>query len=232
MLPDAHIHLAALDIDPNKTRPALCVTCTPDEFALALPRFEHAALGLHPWMITDENADELLDKFMQQLPKTQLIGEVGLDFYKQYAQFSGVQLRCFRFVCASLKQGRYVISLHSRAADKETLDILESNGLNDSSTCVMHGFNGPGDQLTRAVKMGCMFSIGPRQLATKRGREYARQLPAQRILLETDADGSKPFTADDWETTLESALATLNEIKGFDMRDTITENFDRIMSFA
>ena len=77
-----------------------------------------------------------------------------------------------------------------------------------------------------------MFSIGPRQLATKRGREYARQLPAQRILLETDADGSKPFTADDWNAALESALATLNEIKGFDMRDTIAENFDRVMSFA
>lgn len=232
MLPDAHIHLAALDIDPSKARPALCVTCTPDEFALALPCFEHAALGLHPWMITDENTDELLDKFMQQLPKTQLIGEVGLDFYKWYAQFSSAQLKCFRFICASLTQGHYVISLHSRAADKETLDILESNGLNCSSTCVMHGFNGSGDQLARAVEMGCMFSIGPRQLATKRGREYTRQLPAQRILLETDADGSKPFTADDWEMALECALATLNEIKGFDMRDTITENFDRIMSFA
>lgn len=232
MLPDAHIHLAALEIDPSKARPALCVTCTPDEFALALPRFKHAALGLHPWMITDENADELLDKFMQQLPKTQLIGEVGLDFYKRYAQFGSVQLKCFHFICASLKQGHHVISLHSRAADRETLDILESNGLSTSSTCVMHGFNGSGDQLARAVEMGCMFSIGPRQLATKRGREYARQLPAQRILLETDADGSKPFTADDWEATLESALATLNEIKGFDMRDTITENFDRTMSFA
>lgn len=230
MLPDAHIHLAALELE--QARPSLCVTCTPNEFAAAAPRFAHAALGLHPWMITDENADELLDGFMQQLPKTQLIGEVGLDFYKRYAQFDSTQLRCFRFICAALKQAPYVISIHSRAADRETLEIIESNGLNNSSTCVMHGFNGPADQLARAVDMGCMFSIGPRQLATKRGREYARQLPPRRILLETDADGAKPFTADDWNAVLENSLATLNVIKGFDMRDTIVENFDRVMSFA
>lgn len=229
-LPDAHIHLAALDIP--EVHPALCVTCSPNEFAATQPRYGHVALGLHPWLITEENADELLYAFTCELPRATLIGEVGLDFYKRYARFSGAQLRCFQSICALLREGSYVVSIHSRAADKETLDIIESNGLSSSSLCVMHGFNGPSDQMARAMRMGCMFSMGSRELATKRGREYARQLPTERIVLETDADGSKPFTEEDWAESLEEALGILSKIKGHDMRGIVADNFNRVIGKA
>ena len=71
------------------------------------------------------------------------------------------------------------------------MDILESNGLLDRSTnsptIIFHWFSGTSDEFNRARSAGCYFSINERMLAIKRGREYARQIPLDRLLLETDA---------------------------------------------
>ena len=226
LLPDAHIHLEALGI--AQVRRSLCVTCTPDEFDRAAKRYDAVALGLHPWQVTDNNAGELLTKFTDRLPLTRLIGEVGLDFYREYARFDSAQLDVFKSICEKLANCSYTVSIHSRSAGTAVLDVLEATGAADSCICILHGFNGSSPELTRALELGCLFSLGPRQLATRRGREYARQLPAERILLETDADGSKPFTAEDWERELEGALKQLEEIRGIEMRTEIEENWARI----
>lgn len=227
-LPDAHIHLAALGIEQK--HPSIAVTCTPDEFASAHDRYENLALGLHPWEIRAGNAKALVGAFMRELPKTQFIGEIGLDFYKEHAQLHSAQLDAFTSICKKLAQGRYLVSVHSRAAETATLDVLEATGTAQSCLCILHGFKGPGDQLKRARDMGCTFSFGIRELSSRRGREYARQLPAQRILLETDADGTKPFSALDWDNSLEEALAALSAIKGCDMRSCVCDNFSALLA--
>ena len=226
LLPDAHIHLEALGL--QQVRPALCVTCTPSEFDRAAKHYSTVALGLHPWIITKENAKELLEDFVERLPKTRLIGEVGLDFYKRYVQFDCIQSYIFTSICKALVQGDYVLSIHARGAATAVLDTLEDTALAKNCTCILHGFNGSSPELTRALDLGCLFSLGPRQLATRRGREYARQLPAERILLETDADGSRPFTLEDWERELDGALATLEEIRSVSMRGRVEENWARV----
>lgn len=230
LLPDAHIHLDATGLP--QVRESLCVTCTPAEFDRAAKRCDAVALGLHPWQITEDNANKLLSEFLAKLPQTHLIGEVGLDFYKQYAQFDSVQSYIFTSICEKLAEGSYIVSIHSRGAGTAVLDTLERTGAADSCTCILHGFNGSSPELSCALELGCLFSLGPRQLATRRGREYARQLPAERILLETDADGSMPFGLEDWERELEGALSTLNEIRGASMRLQIEENWKRVFGPA
>lgn len=224
-IPDAHIHLPACNIE--QTHPCIAVTCTPAEFAQACKSHKSIGLGLHPWQVNGQNAHELVEAFFEQLPSTRIIGEVGLDFYKDFAQSACVQLDVFKSICSSLKDGPYLLSLHSRKAELEVLDILEQASIPSNCTCILHAYNGPADQLQRAMKMGCLVSFGLRELKTKRGHEYARQLAAQRILLETDADGACPFDSICWDKHLEEALAALNAIKGYDMRAQIADNFRR-----
>lgn len=80
-----------------------------------------------------------------------------------------------------------ILSIHAVQAAEEALDILQNTGCLDACICIFHWFSGTGDQLVAARKAGCYFSFGPRALATKRGRAYAAQVPANRLLRETDA---------------------------------------------
>ena len=51
---------------------------------------------------------------------------------------------------------------------------------------IFHRFGGSSDELTRLIKQGGYISVNPAMLATKRGRAYVTQVPADRLLLETD----------------------------------------------
>ena len=84
--------------------------------------------------------------------------------------------------------------------------------------CVMHWFSGSSDELGRALRLGCSFSVGERMLATRRGREYARQLPAARLLLETDLpDGAgQGVGADGLLASLDRVLTALAQARRVD----------------
>ena len=101
-----------------------------------------------------------------------------------------------------------VISIHAVRSAGTVLDVFESHGLliqnPDSPVIIFHWFSGTSDELVRARNAGCYFSVNERMLASKRGREYARQIPLDRLLLETDAPG-EPNT----ETSAQSLIRSL-----------------------
>ncbi|MDY4918176.1 MAG: TatD family hydrolase, partial [Collinsella sp.] len=101
-----------------------------------------------------------------------------------------------------------VISIHAVRSAGTVLDVLESHGLlipnSDSPAIIFHWFSGTSDELVRARNVGCYFSVNERMLASKRGREYARQIPLDRLLLETDA----PAEANT-ETSAQSLIKSL-----------------------
>ena len=154
-----------------------------------------AGVGLHPWWIADGRCGTAeVDLLCELAIRERFIGEVGLDFSPRFAGTEGIQTQTFERLCQALSQnplaGR-VLSIHAVRAAGATLDILESNGLlkdtPNSPTIIFHWFSGTSDELVRARHAGSFFSINERMLATKRGREYARQIPLDRLLLETDA---------------------------------------------
>lgn len=171
-----------------------------------------AGIGLHPWWLADGRCGaaevNLLCEFAS---RERFIGEIGLDFSSRFAGTEGVQTQAFERLCQALSQhplaGR-VLSIHAVRAAGATLDILESSGLlkNDpnSPTIIFHWFSGTSNELVRARHAGSFFSINERMLATKRGREYARQIPLDRLLLETDA----PAEANT-ETSAQSLIRSL-----------------------
>lgn len=204
---DAHCHLDMVDRPETAANEAAamglgCFDCSvdPRDFAAAKRRANRnpniiAGVGLHPWWIADGRCGAAeVDLLCELAIRERFIGEVGLDFSPRFAGTEGIQTQAFERLCQNLSRrplaGR-VLSIHAVRAAGTALDILRSTGLlkdaPNSPTIIFHWFSDTSDELVRARIAGCYFSINERMLATKRGREYARQIPLDRLLLETDA---------------------------------------------
>lgn len=189
----------------------------PRDFAAAKTRASHhpniiAGVGLHPWWLADGRCSATeIDLLCEVAAQERLIGEVGLDFSARFAGSEPLQVQAFDRLCDALVQhplaGR-VISIHAVRSAGTVLDVLESHGLltprSDSPAIIFHWFSGTSDELFRARNAGCYFSVNERMLASKRGREYTRQIPLDRLLLETDAP-AEPNT----ETSAQSLIRSL-----------------------
>ena len=171
-----------------------------------------AGIGLHPWWLADGRCGPAeVNLLCEVAAQERYIGEVGLDFSARFAGSELLQIQAFDRLCDALAQhplvGR-VISIHAVRSAGAVLDVLESNGLlipnPDSPAIIFHWFSGTSDELVRARNTGCYFSVNERMLASKRGREYARQIPLDRLLLETDA----PAEANT-ETSAQSLIRSL-----------------------
>ena len=154
-----------------------------------------AGIGLHPWWLADGRCGSTeVDLLCEVAAQERHIGEVGLDFSERFAGSESLQIQALDRLCDVLVQrplaGR-VISIHAVRSAGAVLDVLESHGLlipnPDSPVIIFHWFSGTSDELVRARNAGCYFSVNERMLASKRGREYARQIPLDHLLLETDA---------------------------------------------
>lgn len=209
--PAAVVHdAAALNLE------VLAVTVSPGEYLRTRESLEAVsnvalAAGLHPWWVRDtRDADALCEL----IPETQFVGEIGLDASPRHAANWDAQLRAFERICAccaktSAPTAPKVLSIHAVRCAGTVLDVLESTGSAESCRCVLHWFSGSSEELWRAVHLGCRFSLGERSLATRRGREYARILPAELLLTETDLpeDKHSPSTAEDIMASLERTVA-------------------------
>lgn len=111
-----------------------------------------------------------------------------------------------------------LISIHAINAAAAALDALEQASTFALHRVIFHWFSGTSDDLHRAVKLGCLFSVGPRMLASRRGREYARQIPLGQLLLETDMPARKDdnLPAEVWRAELNNALSGIAQLKGID----------------
>lgn len=118
-----------------------------------------------------------------------------------------------------------LISIHAANAAGTVLDLLQEANTLARHRVILHWFSGTSDDLNRAVAAGCYFSVGPRMLASRRGREYARQIPLDRLLLETDMPSREGETlpANIWRAELGNALAGIAQLKNID-RDLLTEH--------
>lgn len=145
------------------------------------------------------------------------IGEIGLDFGWRHQQSRLAQERMFEQISAwAGTRGGKVLSIHSIKAARETIEVLDRTGALDTCSCIFHWFSGPSDLLKSAIDAGCFFSCGLRMLGTGKGREYVKAIPAERLLLETDAPAQRGMHLRyaDLRCDLEAAAAAIADIKG------------------
>lgn len=203
-----------------------------------------AGIGLHPWWLADGHCGPAeVDLLCEVAAQERYIGEVGLDFSARFAGSEPLQIQAFDRLCDSLVQrslaGR-VISIHAVRSAGTVLDALESHGLlipnPDSPVIIFHWFSGTSDELVRARNAGCYFSVNERMLASKRGREYVRQIPLDRLLLETDApfDQQSNTSAQQLVASLKSTSRHIAELKNYaaeSIESIVLDNSRSIFSF-
>ena len=238
---DAHVHL---DFMANAEQVAsdaysadialFANTVTPDGWAAAQARFSgfgnvHVGWGMHPWWVDDSSASTL-----PPIPNNvRFVGEVGLDLSRRHEETRDAQLEVFQTIAKTCaEQGEKLISIHSVHAARETLDILETCGALESCICLFHWYTGPSDQLKRAIVAGCYFSVGPRMVATAKGREYVKAIPTKQLLLETDAPPGQnvDYSLAVLQTELSVVSQTISSIKGEDALETIDNTFARLFA--
>lgn len=206
---DFHCHL---DLFPDPASVAdrcqkegiyvLSVTTTPMawEGTKRLERYRiRTALGLHPQLAHERRSELAL--FDRVLPQTRYVGEIGLDGAPEFKSHWNDQLRAFRHVleACSSASGR-ILSIHSRRAASQVLDELAAHPA--AGTPILHWFSGTVRDMTRAIELGCWFSIRLPMLNTEKGRSLIARMPPDRVLTESDGPfaqvGERPVMP--WDT--------------------------------
>jgi TatD DNase family protein len=185
LYPEPHRQVAAI---ARQKAYVLSVTTTPrawigtSRLAVGHSRIK-TALGLHPQLAKERKSE--LDLFDSLLPGARYIGEVGLDGGPDCRSFWRDQIEVFDHILDSCaKAGGRILTVHSRAAATDVLDALERHP--GYGVAILHWFSGTQRELSRAVDMGCWFSVGSAMLRSEKGRVLAGHMPSHRILTETD----------------------------------------------
>ena len=242
---DAHVHANLMDSPLNVARSSNeaglgLFTCgvTPHDYLELAPLLSQdnfrVGLGAHPWYISDgritEKDIEFLLELMEQMP---YVGEIGLDFSSRYCVdgLQELQVKAFTQICAraaelSRNDQPRVLSMHTVRSVNAVLDILEQTGAAQACIPIIHWFSGSSDELQRAIKLGCWFSVGEMSLKTKRGREYAKVYPKDKLLTETDLPSSDhtDISAADIVDSLKRALSGLSEARGYSVQTEVMAN--------
>jgi TatD DNase family protein len=98
---------------------------------------------------------------------------------------------------------------------------------------VLHWFSGTQRDLTRAVDLGCWFSVGPTMLGSDKGRALAARMPRDRVLTESDGPFAQVEGRPAFPWDVEQAVYALAEVWAEPLstvRDRLMANFRRLVS--
>jgi TatD DNase family protein len=138
-------------------------------------------LGLHP-LAAESHAREL-PEFEAALSLTSFVGEIGLDLSRHGKATAERQLQSFRQVAALLALAPKFVSLHSRGAEREVLEILAEHRV---ERAVFHWYSGSVGVLDGVLEAGHSLSVNPAMTLSAKGKEIIKRLPRDRVLTETD----------------------------------------------
>jgi TatD DNase family protein len=203
-------------------------------------RFDNVfcSVGTHP-----HNAHEELDVDADTLvrlaahPKVVAIGEAGLDYHYDNAPRAAQRAGLLTHIAAARTTGLPLV-IHAREADDDLGAILVEESGKGAFPAVMHCFSSGRGLAETAISLGHYVSFSG-ILTFKNAenlREIARDLPADRVLVETDAPYLAPvphrgrrnepaFVA---ETA--ASLAALRGIDAAAMAEQTTANFHRLFA--
>ncbi|HTY45999.1 MAG TPA: TatD family hydrolase [Patescibacteria group bacterium] len=151
----------------------------------------YATVGIHPHEADQakEPARQLIRELAQR-EKVVAVGEIGLDYYKNYSRPEN-QRPLFLSLAGIAKDLGLPLVIHSRQAQEDTLSILSELM---PVKAVVHCFSGDGDFLERCLAMGFFVSFTCNITYKKAQdlRDLVKLAPLERIFLETDAPFLSP----------------------------------------
>lgn len=237
---DSHCHLDLMD-DIKRIAEScqlamiglFAVGTTPKAYAKEKEICHHhsnikVGLGMHPQLIGSGYDD--IELFSMLAKESRYIGEVGLDFSKEYLGTKEAQILSFERVVKSCETyGNKVISVHALKSAATVLQIIEEYRQCKENIYILHWFTGSLTQLEKALNLGCYFSINPKMTKTKSGQEIIKFIPDNRILIETDAPFAFKYSdINQLKVLIEKTIYDISVIKNYDVRTAIEDTERRI----
>jgi TatD DNase family protein len=200
----------------------------------------YCSVGTHPHQADEEDgisADELIA--LSRHPKVVAFGEAGLDYFYDHGS-PQAQARGFRAHIAAARATGLPLVIHTREADEDCGKILDEEMAKGLFRAVLHCYTGGRDLALKAIAHGLFVSFTGIITFKKSQvlRDLAAELPADRIMVETDA----PFLApgkfrgkrNEPAYVVETAkvLAEVRGVSFEEIAQQTTENFFRFFDKA
>lgn len=150
------------------------------------------AVGIHPHEAATWNDDtERRLREWAALEEVVAIGEIGLDFYRDWCPFD-LQRRAYADQLRLAMELALPIIVHDRQAHEEVLGALAEDEL-DGLRGVLHCFSGGPAEAERALKLGyCISFTGTLTYGKGKADRVLKRVPLDRLLLETDSPYMTP----------------------------------------
>ena len=206
---DTHSHLFAEEFDKDiievlqnafdsGVKMILMPAIEPKTFEKVLKTAEfdsrlYCSMGVHPHNANEYN-QEVEDTIIRYLsnPKVKAIGEIGLDYYYDFAP-KDIQKEVFIQQIRLAKKFNYPVIVHNRESDFDLMQILRQEQ-SAKLTGVLHCFSGDTKMMQKAIEMGFNVSFTGNITFKKADelREVVKNTPIEHIMLETDAPYMAP----------------------------------------
>jgi len=241
MFVDSHCHLDFPDLADrldaivaamaeNQVTHALCISVTLEDFprvrAIA-ERFAHiyGSVGVHPDYpdVPEVSGEELVKLANHQ--KIVAIGETGLDYYRIKEDCEWQRQRFRTHIRAARRCGKPLV-IHTREAAADTLRIMREEKAGEIGG-VMHCFTEDWETASAALDLGFYISFsGIVTFKNARAlREVAKQVPLERMLVETDSPylAPVPYRGKTNEPALVRYVAEeIARLRGIDLAEVAT----------
>lgn len=197
-------------------------------------------VGIHPNYVAEAppgDWDVVLD--LVQQPSVIAIGETGLDRHWDKTPFPQQQESFARHLDLSHRTGKPIV-IHARDAEADVALMLQVEyDRRGPITGILHSYTGPIEPALTSVKLGLHVSFaGMLTYKTAENvREVAKQIPLDRLLVETDAPYLAPMpnrgrrNEPAFVVHTAKQLADLHGITWLEMANITTENAMRLFPF-
>lgn len=218
---DAHCHL------PKANAHASVINGTkPSDWPDVLKAAEQheqiiPAIGLHPWQVNDA-PDDWQATFLEHIADAQAVGEIGLDRWIEGYDIDR-QEAAFGWQLEQAAERNLPVSVHCLKATEPLLRILRAcprpkRGIH------LHAYSGSAEQVSQLAELGAYFSFHAGQFEgnAKKAPAAIRAIPADRLLIETDA----PDTLDDgndYAKFLQRGYQRVAELRGVSIEALATQ---------
>lgn len=235
MIIDTHCHIDLYDNPMEIAKESerldiitIGMTNLPSHFELGKPHLRgfkkvRLALGMHP-LYAEKHLLEL-PIFFRNIDNTSYIGEIGLDFSMEGISTREIQIENFTQILKVLKGKKKILSIHSRMAEREVLNLLTENNVKN---VIFHWYSGSLKIIDEIIKNNFYFSINPAMVRTKSGRAIIKNIPLANILTESDG----PFVSVDNKLIMpkdiylvHQYLAEVHECTTNAISEKISDNF-------
>lgn len=148
----------------------------------------YTVIGTHPHDAKDMTPELMASlRALSENPKVVAFGEAGLDYHYDNSPRE-VQQDVFRQWVHAGREEKLPLVIHTREAERDTLEILKNEGLGEEGA-VIHCFTGSLGFAKSCLDLGCYISI-PGIVTFKNAGdvpEVAKFVPKDRLLIETDS---------------------------------------------